>query len=109
MTLEIPGGAVNLGEDFEKAAKRELEEETGYRSNEWVNLGCVDPNPAFMSNKCQMFLARDAKLEAEMDLDPLEEIELQLIPLKDVPTLIKEGKVTHSLVVSAFYLLERQI
>ena len=50
LTLEIPGGMVDEGEDPMKAATRELAEETGYTSSQIIEIGRVEPNPALMSN-----------------------------------------------------------
>ena len=55
ITNEIPGGAIDQGEDPLVAAKRELEEETGFQSENWRQLGVVDPNPAILSNQCYVF------------------------------------------------------
>ncbi len=46
VTYEIPGGMVDPGESSLDAAKRELIEETGYSSEDWLPLGEVHPNPA---------------------------------------------------------------
>lgn len=103
ITTEIPGGAVHLGEDSLLAAKRELEEETGYTSTNWRSLGKMDVNPAFMTNSCEIFLAQDARKTHAQNLDPFEEIEVFLEDKEDIDLLIKKGEITHSLIIAAFY------
>ena len=51
ITLEIPGGLVD-DEHPEKAALRELLEETGYQGNGVTYLGATNPNPAIFNNLC---------------------------------------------------------
>jgi len=50
VTLEIPGGLVEDGDTLEGAARRELQEETGYDGNDLISLGSVHPNPAIQNN-----------------------------------------------------------
>ena len=109
ITLEIPGGVGHPGEDIIDGAKRELAEETGYEAQDWVKLGEVDANPAFMTNSCATYLAKNCKKTGPQNLDPFEEIDVKLVPLAEIPNLIREGKITHSLVVAAFHLFELSI
>src|SRR5438132_1011204 len=57
IVLEIPSGIVDAGETELEAARRELEEETGYVAESWQYLGFVHPNPAYQANRCHTFLA----------------------------------------------------
>ncbi len=106
VSLEIPGGAVDLQEEPLKAAQRELREETGYESSQWHFLGQVRPNPAILSNTCYLYLALDAKHVADLDLDEAEELEVSLHDLNEISSLIRSGKIQHSLVVAAFHLFD---
>jgi len=68
-------------------------------------LGWVEPNPAFLNNRCHTFVARDVEKVCELKQDDKEDIEVLLRPLKDIPGLIRSGQISHSLVVAAFYRL----
>jgi len=106
-TMEIPGGAVDPGEAPTVAAARELEEETGYRASELIEIGRVDPNPAFLSNRCWTYLALGCRSDGTVSLDPSEEIEVSLVPIGDFARLIDDGTITHSLVIAAHDHLQR--
>ena len=101
--LEIPGGLVEGKDTPEEAAIRELREETGYEASAMIPLGKVLPNPAIQNNRCYTYLAKDVVLAGEQQLDDQEDIEVLCRPFEEVPRLIREGVVSHSLVVAAFF------
>lgn len=105
VTLEIPGGLVEEGDSPEEAAARELMEETGYSASRMIGLGNVHPNPAIQNNMCYTFLAEGVTPFGAQQQDEREDIEVVLEPLSRIPSLIKEGEISHSLVIAAFYRL----
>ena len=105
-TLELPGGLVDPGNTPEQAAVRELLEETGYRPEEVQLLGSYHPQPAIMNNRCYSYLTRGVHPEQDQLLDQGEDIEVVLVPLKEIPEKIRTGEITHALVITAFYLLD---
>ena len=102
-TLELPGGLVEAGDTPRNAALREMREESGYEPGRVSLLGTVHPNPAFLDNLCHMYLCREATPTAEQDLDEKEDICIETRPLQEIPGMIKDGTITHSLVLCAFF------
>ena len=107
VTLEIPGGLIDRQDgSYLEASRREMREETGYDTEMILPLGVVRPNPAILNNRCHIFLAQNVVKLHEQDLDAGEDIRVELVPLAEIPRLIVEGTINHSLVLNAFYLFD---
>ncbi len=101
--LEIPGGVVESSETPLIAIQRELEEETGYRSAHWQQIGMVDANPAIQTNQCYTFLAEDITPTGHVHFDPDEDIECEFTSFNQMRSYVQNGKITNTFIIAAFY------
>lgn len=91
-TLAVVGGYINDDETPLAAAQRELREETGYESDDWIELGhfTVDPNRGMA--KGHLFLARQAQWVAPISTDDLEPQELIEMDSQEVKAALLAGE-----------------
>jgi len=103
--LEIPGGGLDAGEGDNPlmGAKRELLEETGYTSNEWIPLGAHYPNPALQTNRMHSYLALNCEKKQEPQWDPFEELELFPMKMQSVLKEVMGQAVDHSIVMATLF------
>ena len=103
--LEVPGGTIepHNGESNVEGALRELEEETGY-TGELKYVGSHYPNPALQTNKVDVFVAKNCRLEKLQQLDPYEDIEVVLMPVSEVYRMAEQGKITHGLMLASLMI-----
>jgi ADP-ribose pyrophosphatase len=103
ITLEIPGGMVDPGEDPQAAGVRECLEETGYEAGKVESIGVLSPNPAIFPNRLHTYLARDCKLVAEIANTLTEHTAVELVKISDLPRLLESGVIDHALVVATLW------
>jgi ADP-ribose pyrophosphatase len=102
--LELPGGAMDARDENPlQAARRELLEETGYSSDNFIQIGCVSPNPANQTNLIYSFLALDAEKVSGQALDDTEDMEVVLKPLEQVISMAKNSELFQSMQVSTVF------
>jgi 8-oxo-dGTP pyrophosphatase MutT (NUDIX family) len=107
LSLEFPGGVIEPGEDSEKAALRELHEETGYRPERIRELAVMSPNPAIMANRVHFFLAEGLSKAEAQELDDDEYVDLEIVPAAEVIASMGTPPYIHALMASALGLYLR--
>jgi ADP-ribose pyrophosphatase len=103
VTLEIPGGLLDPGEDPATAALRECLEETGYRARAALPLGVIAPNPALFANRLHSFYAVDVEPESAVQNTGTEVTEVVLVPAADLEELLLAGEIDHALVAGTLW------
>ena len=108
MLLEIPAGKLEWGEDHRECGIRELREETGYSTSEFVYLGEHYLTPGFCNEKIFIYLATGL-VQGEKDLDENEFTELYEYSFDELIDMImkneiKDGKTVIGILKAYRYL-----
>jgi ADP-ribose diphosphatase len=102
VTLLLPAGALKSGEDPLLAAQRELQEETGYVSDEWRSLGQFTVSASYGCATMSLFTARNIRKISEPDGGDLEEMEILLMTREEVQAAIRDRQMSALSSVAAF-------
>ncbi len=101
--IEVPAGLIEKGEKPIEAAKRELEEETGYVAGKIRPMFKEFYNPAFSNRTFYYFLATDLS-RGKVRLDESEIIKPILMAPEQVEKMIRAGRLhDHKTMVSFLY------
>lgn len=91
---ELPAGSLELGEAPARAARRECEEETGWRPRTIEKLAAYYPTPGFCDEKLTFYACRDLERpKRPRDQDPDEQIEARTMTLKEAWSMVELGDV----------------
>lgn len=100
-TIEIPaGGLTGPNEPTIEAAARELEEETGYASDNLEMLLSIYPTVAYCNEKIDIYLARDLK-KTMQHLDEDEFLNVEEWKVEDLLPMIYDGTIQDSKTIGA--------
>lgn len=91
--LEIPAGLVEPGEDFEKSAKRELQEEIGFFPETLKEIGRMYNSPGFCTEMLVLYLATDLR-PSKLHEDEDEFIQIHPVSRENIAPLFSEGKIS---------------
>ena len=97
--IEAPAGCIEMDEDPLTAAKRELEEETGYQASTWIPITSAYPTPGFCDELIHFYLATDL---TKTNINPDEDECIQVIQL-DLDTFKNQIKTNQIKTVKPYY------
>ena len=105
--LELPAGKLSKGEDPKVCAVRELEEETGYKSDDIKSLGSIYTTPGYSTEKLWIYLAENLKPgnynreEGEFGMEVFE------LSLPEVEEKIYNGEIVDGKTICGIYLAKK--
>lgn len=93
VSLSLPAGYLEAGEEPLAGAKRELREETGHEAPEWISLGRYVVDGNYGSGSMNAFIAKGAAKVCEPQSGDHEEQELVVMPFGDAIAKLRAGEV----------------
>ncbi|MDU4892476.1 MAG: NUDIX hydrolase [Clostridium sp.] len=102
--LEIPAGKIDKGEETEKCGIRELEEETGYKAENFEYLGKIVTAPGFTDEVIYIYKASNL-YKGKTNMDEDEFINLRTFTLNEVKAMVKSGEIIDSKTIAALAYL----
>jgi ADP-ribose pyrophosphatase len=103
---EVPAGTLEPGEAIERAAERELLEETGYQAKRWRYLNFFYASPGVLNEKLHLFVAEDLtpgppQPEADEELEPVT------VKFDEALRMALDGTIKDAKTVTAILLWDR--
>lgn len=93
VTIEIPAGKLEYGEDHAECGRRELLEETGCTCSEYTYLGKLYPVPAYNTEIIHIYMAKGLTFGSQ-SLDEDEFLDVEKVPLSQAVEMVMNGKIT---------------
>jgi len=106
LSLEVPAGKIDNGEDPLETARRELKEETGLQAEKLLYLNGLYPSFAISDEIIHLFLATGLT-EGESNLDEGEFLAVEKVPVKALREMILDGTIQDMKTIAAVFYAEK--
>ena len=106
--LELPAGKIDPGEDILDCARRELQEETGYVTDNWRYLGVMHPCIGYSNERIEIFIATGLEHVGHA-WDEGEFLELLTLSPSEAREAVFDGRITDAKTITALYWAEREL
>lgn len=103
--IEIPAGTLKPGEDPLECAKRELEEETGYKAKEWYKLLEIYASPGYSNEVIHIYLAKEL-IKSRKHPEETEVLENVYLSLEEALDFIRTNKIKDAKTITAILYFE---
>ena len=108
-SVEFPCGGLNQDESPQEGAARELLEETGFVSSNFIKSGAFDALNGMFKNTVHIFIADELVKETEQRLDDAEMMEVMYRRVDEFEDMIRRGEIWDGTTLAAWALSREQV
>jgi ADP-ribose pyrophosphatase len=105
--IEFPAGKLDAGEEALTAAKRELQEETGYTATHWEHLHTHHPLIAYSTERIEFYVAKNLT-PGKNSLDTGEFLRVERLPATQLLAHFDAGRITDGKTVAGLFIALRR-
>jgi len=107
-SIEFPNGQRTEGQTYEEGAKKELEEETGYRAGKLEFIGEYSPYNGISDEMTKVYLAKNLK-KIKAYPDETEEFEILFKTPKEIDKMIEKGEIWDGQMIAAWLFAKKKL
>jgi ADP-ribose pyrophosphatase len=100
---ELPAGRVDPGESVLQAARRELEEETGYRARRWTRLISFWASPGYVAEKMTIYAATELTAGRARPMED-ERIQTRWFTPREIGAMIRAGRIADAKTIVGYFV-----